>query len=292
MLRKKSILLVVMVALLAIVNANAESTMTFVAGGDVCTPMTVTVGGNSYTVYSSLTIGSVSGTVRAVDCRGHKLTYSYLHRGNSYDFADTYTFQMAYDPDYDSSSSSDSYGSSSNYGSSDNMDNLGRSVGNGVGNLLFGLGGGAEGEAYPSLQALIGFSRCYGQNLRLRYTGSGCNVYGSIGKDWVCDSEFGDRILWNAGIGSYFAFGPGSDPSMDIAAGLSCGQLAQYEKISLMIDVDYTFWIGRWRRVGLFAGGSFGWGDFGQVFNSDETGNMGKFAWSLEAGFVLRLANF
>ncbi|UKI43034.1 MAG: hypothetical protein L6U16_07775 [Porphyromonadaceae bacterium] len=123
-----------------------------------------------------------------------------------------------------------------------------------------------EGEAYPSLQALIGFSRCYGQNLRLRYTGSGCNVYGSIGKDWVCDSEFGDRILWNVGIGSYFAFGPGSDPSMDIAAGLSCGQLAQYEKISLMIDVDYTFWIGRWRRVGLFAGGSFGWGDFGQVF--------------------------
>lgn len=45
MLRKKCILLVVMVALLAVVNANAESTMTFVAGGDVCTPMTVTVGG-------------------------------------------------------------------------------------------------------------------------------------------------------------------------------------------------------------------------------------------------------
>ena len=51
--------------------------MTFVAGDDVCTPITVTVSGKSYRVSSSLTISQVNGYVKAVDCNGRKLKYDF-----------------------------------------------------------------------------------------------------------------------------------------------------------------------------------------------------------------------
>ena len=48
-------------------HAFAENTMTFVAGNDVCTPITVNVGGNSYTVFDYTTITETSGTVMATE---------------------------------------------------------------------------------------------------------------------------------------------------------------------------------------------------------------------------------
>lgn len=142
------------------------------------------------------------------------------------------------------------------------------------------------------MSALAGVSYAYGENLKIRYEGSGCNVYGGIGKDWLFDSDYKDKILWNVGIGSYFAFGGGYDPNMDVSAGFSIGQLAQWEKLSLMIDLDYTCWIGRRRQAGVFVGGGLGWGSFFEVFNTDDLDAKGGFAWNLEAGIVIRIASF
>ena len=283
--------LLVFAALLAVLGVSAQDyTMTFIAGSDVCTPMTVSVGGRSYTVHSSITIERVSGSVRATDCNGRKLKYDFSSRGNRGSSShDTYTFHNAYDPDYDSpSSSSGSY----NSGYNSNAYNSGAQAGQALGHAIFSLGGGTDGEAYPSLQTALGISYAYGEFVRLRYTGYGFHAYGSVGKDFLFDSEYKNKILWNVGLGSYFAFGGNGDPNMDISLGLSFGQNAQWEKVSMMIDVDYTYWIGRWRRVGIFGGGSLGWGSFVDVFNTDDYSSTGGFAWNLEAGFVIRLANF
>lgn len=275
-------------------NAFAESTMTFVAGSDVCTPMTVEVGGSSYTVYSSLTITMTNGTVRATDCRGRKLKYDFGSRGvRGGDQHYTYTFHNTYDVsrDSDDSRNSGGYDYSGGYDNYDSYDSAAQ-AGRAIGTALFSLGGGADGDAYPSLQFVPGISRAYGENIRLRYTGYGFHAYASIGKDFLFDSEFKDKILWNVGIGSYFAFGGNGNPNMDVSLGLSVGQQAQWEKLSMMIDIDYTYWVGSWRRVGVFAGAGLGWGSFTEVFDTNDYDSTGGFAWNIEAGIIIRLANF
>ena len=272
-------------------SVHAQNTMTFVAGDDVCTPITVTVSGKSYRVSSSLTISQVNGYVKAVDCNGRKLKYDFSKRGSVGNSADTYTFHNTYDVNRDSgySSSNDNH-NNNNYNSNSNSSAY--HTGAALGGAIFGLGGGAEGDAYPSWQFAPGISRAYGENIKIRYSGNGFQAYACIGKDWLFDNEFKDKILWNVGIGSYFAFGGGRNPNMDFSLGLSVGQQAQWEKLSLMIDSDYTCWIGRWRRVGVFAGGGIGWGSFTEEFNTKDYESHGGFTWNVDGGIVIRLSNF
>lgn len=279
-----------MVTLFTANAINAQDyTMTFAAGNDVCTPITVRVGGKSYTVYTSVTIKRISGSVTATDCNGRKLRYDYSTRGNSGSSShDTYTFHNAYDANYDSSRSNSNNGG---YPNNNAAYNSGYRAGQAVASAIFGLGGGADGEAYPGLSIMPGLSYARGENLKLAYKGSGFHMYGNIGKDFLFDTDYSDKLLWNVGLGSYFAFGD-DDPAMDISLGLSIGQLSTWEKLSLMIDMDYTYWLGRWRRVGMFAGGSLGWGSFAEVFSTDDYSSYGGFAWNLEIGLAIRIANF
>lgn len=286
---------VALVMSLAALSAHAEwyNEITFVVGANATTPITVRYNGKSYTVYNSVTINTTGNTYSpsATDSDGRSLKYevsSETHsRGSDTYHYYTYTFYAR--DSYGSYSSGSGGGYSSGSGGSYNS---GANAGRALGSALFSLGGGADGDAYPSLQLAPGISRAYGGNIRLRYTGYGFHAYASIGKDFLFDSEFKDKILWNVGIGSYFAFGGNGNPNMDISLGLSIGQQAQWEKLSLMIDADYTYWIGRWRRVGIFGGVGLGWGSFTEVFNTDDYDSHGGFAWNLEAGIVLRLANF
>lgn len=281
----KHLISLLLLLLASAATASAEGTMTFVVGSGVASPITVSVGGRTYTVSSSITVPQVNGTIRATDANGRKLTYKLRHSGStSQGSRDTYTFINTWNPGDGGSSSSGDYNNS--------YDNNSGGGGGGYRNIIFDLGGGDDGEAYPALKLMAGVSRTYGEFVRLRYTGYGFNGYAGIGKDWIFDGEYKNRILWHVGIGSYFAFGGNGDPNMDVSLGLSAGGLAQYDKVSLMIDADYTYWIGRWRRVGVFAGASLGWGSFSEVFNTSNYESMGKFAWNLEAGLTLRLANF
>lgn len=286
-------LFVALVAYLMPLTAHAEwyNKITFVVGSDESAPITVRYNGQTYKVYNTTTINTTGNTYTpsATDANGNSLKYEVSSRSESRGSDKYHTYIYTFYPR--SSYSSGNSGGGYNRGNNDAY-NSGANAGRAVGGLIFGLGGGADGDAYPSLQFAPGFSYARGENLRIRYTGHGFHAYGSIGKDWVFDSEFKNKILWNVGIGSYFAFGGNGNPNMDISLGLSVGQLAQWEKLSLMIDVDYTYWIGRWRRVGIFAGGGLGWGSFTEVFNTDDYSSSGGFAWNLEAGIVIRLANF
>lgn len=61
-LKKQPLLFVVMLCATSVVS-YAEDTMTFVASSEVCTPITVNVGSHQYTVYGTLTISQVNGSV-------------------------------------------------------------------------------------------------------------------------------------------------------------------------------------------------------------------------------------
>jgi len=269
-----------------------QDKLIFVVGDDVCAPITVRCQGTSYRVYGYLEVERTSSSVivSATDCNGNSLKYDYgsnsgTQNGRRYSIS-TYTFHTSYGSD------NSYYGNSNSGGYNSGSYESAEKAGAAIGKALFSLGGGESGDAYPSLQLTFGGSRAYGEFARLKYTGYGFHAYGSIGKDWMLDSEFKDKILWNVGIGSFFAFGGNGNPNMDVSVGLSVGQNAQFEKLSLMVDADYTYWIGRWRRVGLFAGGGLGWGSFTEMFNTDDYDSTGGFAWNLEIGLVFRLANF
>lgn len=275
-------------------SAYAEwyNQITFVAGSNCNTPITVRYNGKSYTVYNTVTINTTGNTYSpsATDSSGNSLRYE-ISSSTSSKGSDTYhyyTYTFYVRSSYGSSSSDNS---GYNSGRNDSY-NMGANAGRALGAALFSLGGGEDGDAYPSLQFAPGISRAYGENIKLKYTGYGFHMYASIGKDFLSDSECKDKILWNIGIGSYFAFGGNGNPNMDVSVGLSVGQLAHWEKLSLMVDADYTYWIGRWRRVGIFGGAGLGWGSFGEMFNTDDYSSTGGFAWNLEAGIVIRLANF
>lgn len=276
------------------ISGFAQDKLIFIVGNNVCTPVTVKCAGRSYTVYNTLEVDrpSSSITVTAYDCEGNKLKYDYgsdsgTKNGRRYSIS-KYTFRPTYN--YNSSSSSRSGGYNSGRSNGYDSGSSAYRAGQALGGLLFS-GTGGEGKAYPSLQMRLGESRGFGTFTTLRYTNRGFQIFGSIGKDFLFNSKYKDKITWNAGLGSFFAFGGGGDPTMDIGLGLSVGQMCQYEKLSLTIDVDYTYWIGRWRRIGLFAGGSIGWGDINYLGNNDPSRNT-CFAWSLSGGVVIRLANF
>lgn len=108
-LKKQPLLFVVMLCATSVVS-YAEDTMTFVASSEVCTPITVNVGSHQYTVYGTLTISQVNGSVSATDCSGRKLKYEYSHSSStSYGNHDTYTFRNTYDVSRDSYSDGGGY---------------------------------------------------------------------------------------------------------------------------------------------------------------------------------------
>lgn len=281
------------------ISAFAQQyTATFVVGEDICAPITVRYCGKTYTVYSSLTVEQASGYCSATDCQGRKLKYEFSTKGGTsggqrFDY-DTYTF-YALEPDFSSGSSSSSGNYSSgggrnSYNNNDAWAETGRRAGEALAGLMFGTGGGAQGQAYPGFHVQTGLSKGYGEFMRLRIALSGFNLYGGIGKDWLFDGVNKDKFLWHVGMGGYYAFGGDyDDPSMDCSFGLTFAENAAYDDYSLMIDLDYTYWLGRWRRVGIFAGGGIGWGHIKHLGEEDY---HTRFAWNLEAGIAFRIAHF
>lgn len=288
-------LFVVMTMILIPMGAYAEwyNEIKFVVGSGASTPVSVRYGGKTYTVYSSTTITTTGNTYSpsATDANGNSMKYE-VRSSTQSSGSDTYHYYIYTFYPRSSSSSGSNGGYYGGGYSNNNGSNSGAIAGQAIGSAIF-FGGGGVGDAYPSLQLMAGVSRAYGENLRLRWASySGFQIYASIGKDFFFDSKYSDKIRWNAGMGSYFGFGGNGNHNMDLGLGLSVGQQAQWKKLCFMIDVDYTIWLGRWRRVGLFAGGGLGWGNFTNVFDSENVESSTGFAWNIEAGIVLRIANF
>ncbi len=104
--------LLAIVAVFAIsMQVDGKSTLRFVVGNNVCTPITVKCQGRTYTVYSSLDVESTqsSTSVTAYDCNGIKLKYDFSSsgsRGGNHIYTYTFKNDMYYQNQSNSNSSS------------------------------------------------------------------------------------------------------------------------------------------------------------------------------------------
>ncbi|MDE6403022.1 MAG: hypothetical protein K2K86_04350 [Muribaculaceae bacterium] len=158
-----------------------------------------------------------------------------------------------------------------------------------MGGILVDRGIQEDGDAYPGLHLQTGLSKGFGEFARLRVAAGGFQIYSGIGKDWLFDGVNKGKLLWHAGLGGYYSFGDYSNPNQDVAFGITVAQNAAWENLSLTFDIDYTYWFGRWRMVGAFAGEGIGWGD---IKDFGKKGHHTKTAWNLEVGLIFRLAHF
>ncbi len=285
----------IIICMLCIFSVSAQDKLVFIVGDNTCAPITVRCQGTSYRVNSYLEVDRTSSsiTVSATDCSGNKLKYEFssnsgTKNGRKYSIS-TYTFYLP--KTYGSGNSSyneenSGYNNSNqNWGTDPRWGNVGRELGH--------LGGMHEndvkGEAYPGLHLYTGISKAYGEFARLRLAYGAFNAYAGIGKDWLFDGVNKDKLLWHAGIGGLYTFG-GIDPWGDILGNVTVAQTAAWENVSLMIDCDFTYWFGKWKRVGCFAGAGFGFADIKDFGKKDGGGT--KFAWNVEFGLALRIAHF
>lgn len=289
-------LLVVLLTTLSL-NASAEwyNTFTFLVGDGVCTPITVRYSGRTYKVYSSQTItfkGSTS-TPSATDCNGNSLKYEASYetktRGSDTYHYNTYTFYNKQTYGSSRNQNNNSYNSNSEgYNSGYDYGATGAAIGHALADTNIKRAFD-EGGAYPGLHANIGMSNGYGEYVRLRVAARGFQVYAGVGKDWFFNGENKKKLLWHAGLGGYYSLGPDRSRWGDVAFGLTVAENAMVKNLSLTFDFDFTYWIGRWKRVGVFAGGGLGWGD---IKDLGKRGHHSKFAWNLECGVSFRLCTF
>lgn len=268
-------------------QAERYNVFTFVVGPDVCTPITVCYAGKNYKIYDTYTItitGSTS-TPSATDCNGSPLRYEARYENTSKG-RDTYhsnTYAFYNKVNYGNNGSVSQSGKTSyadprdNWGNDPRWGDIGRELGR------KGARHASQecGHAYPGLHLFTGISKAYGEYARLRAAFNGVNVYAGIGKDWLFDGINKDKLLWHAGLGGYYSFG-GEDPWGDILGSVTVAKTAAWENVSLMLDCDFTYWFGRWRRVGCYCGAGAGFADIKDF--GKQNGHGTKFAWNLEFG--------
>lgn len=286
-------LFAVLATIIACVGIRAEDVRTYLrVGGEVCAPILVKCSnGSTYKVYDEVVIEGLVTPRSATDCQGRDIVIplsSYSSKSGEYHYR-YYEFKTLY-----GSSSSNTYNNNGSYNRSNSSSyNAGQAIGQGLGSAIFGLGGGNEGKAYPALRGELGLSRTYGEFVRFRYSGHGFNFFAGIGKNFMLKDKPKDKILWHTGIGSYFAFGQDYDnPLMDIGLAWGFSNSCQNEGVDMTIDIDYTCWIGKSRRVGIFGGAAIGWANFVEAFDLDKGNAMGSFGWNMKAGLTIRLARF
>lgn len=296
-MKRITYLFVTLIVCLLPLTAHAEwyNNITFVVGSNASTPITVRYNGQTYKVYDSTTINTTGNTYTpsATDANGNSMKYEVSSSSESRGSNKYHTYVYTFYPrsNYSSGNSGGGYNSGNSGNNSSNnwgTDPRWGEIGGGLSHEASRHAQHVDGKAYPGLHLFTGISKAYGEFARLRVTYSAMSIYAGIGKDWLFNGINKDKLLWHAGIGGLYHFG-GKDPWGDIGGAVTVAQTAAWENVSLMIDCDFIYWFGRWKRVGCFAGAGAGFAD---VKDFGKEKNSGGFAWNLEFGLVLKIANF
>lgn len=278
------------ITLCASLSASAYEEGTYlIAGGNLCTPLTIKCdNGDTYKVYDQVYIPKLVSIRSAVDCNGNNIVIpggDYKTRSGEYHYR-YYTFKTLYRSSNSSSSNSGGYHNGS---SSSGWSDTGRRAGEALADGMISHAMYESGKAYPGLHALMGVSKGFGENIRLKIVAGGFSVWAGVGKDWFFNGDNKDKFLWHVGMGGYISTGDREDPNGDVTIGLNFAENAAWEDYSLTFDLSYTYWIGRWKRFGVFGGAGIGWGHIKHI---GEDNYHSKTAWNLEAGIAIRLAHF
>ena len=131
----------------------------------------------------------------------------------------------------------------------------------------------------PYLGLDLGASVFYGEFARLIFaTGnvSGFYLYGGVGRDILFDRVNSDRLLWHAGAGMRYSF-----DRDHVSMGVVYGENPLCYNQGVLLEFVWHRYFGNSRRIGMFAGGGVGLGDFGA--------NEPAFVWDAQIGISVKL---
>lgn len=283
MMKKCRFFIIVLLNILCAVSVNAQDQRQYIncfyVKGDVRLPVTVKHRGGQFTIYNNgeKYYGFID-FVEAYDGRGRKIVMPRLSNpGYSTDTSKPivyeYVFEYLYSDDIGYNNRDDSDNRSHNYGS-----NLAKAA---QWRSQIPL------EGYPNVQLQLGASRLYGEFARLKWCAGGEGgfaLYGGVGKDWLFDGEFKDKILWHGAMGYYGAF----NENADFTIGVSYAQTAQFEDPILGLDGTFSFYFGSSTRFGFFVGGGAGMtSPFGYITGDDP--DDVRFTWDANIGIAVKL---
>ena len=144
---------------------------------------------------------------------------------------------------------------------------------------LMGPDRGLCRKGVPYLGLDLGASVFYGEFARLIFaTGnvSGFYLYGGVGRDILFDRVNSDRLLWHAGAGMRYSF-----DRDHVSMGVVYGENPLCYNQGVLLEFVWHRYFGNFRRIGMFAGGGVGLGDFGA--------NEPAFVWDAQIGISVKL---
>lgn len=144
---------------------------------------------------------------------------------------------------------------------------------------LMGPDRGLCRKGVPYLGLDLGASVFYGEFARLIFaTGnvSGFYLYGGVGRDILFDRVNSDRLLWHAGAGMRYSF-----DRDHVSMGVVYGENPLCYNQGVLLEFVWHRYFGNSRRIGMFAGGGVGLGDFGA--------NEPAFVWDAQIGISVKL---
>ena len=144
---------------------------------------------------------------------------------------------------------------------------------------LMGPDRGLCRKGVPYLGLDLGASVFYGEFARLIFaTGnvSGFYLYGGVGRDILFDRVNSDRLLWHAGAGMRYSF-----DRDHVSMGVVYGENPLCYNQGVLLEFVWHRYFGNSRRIGMFAGGGVGLGDFGA--------NEPAFVWDAQIGISIKL---
>lgn len=241
---------IVAILLMCIATCQAAAQTTFTISSKVALPVHVKVnGGGSLSISQrEYTTSQSIPNATITDAYGNRCMVRQSHhyrsgQGTHYYYQITGT--------YSSSSSSSSSYDSGGQSYSDNSDRYG--ISSAAQNLAHSayLGSSIPCEGHPYFSLGAGISRSVGEFVRAKFvTGgvAGFVISGSVGKDWIFDTDYNDKLSWNAGLGVRFG-----DPNNDISWNILVGRTPWHPKVGIITNLEYEHFFGDAKRFGVFG---------------------------------------
>lgn len=137
-----------------------------------------------------------------------------------------------------------------------------------------------ERDGIPFLGIYAGASLTKGENVALRANfpgATGFTMSGGIGKDFLFNRPYKDKMTWFAGLGYYFSESSSWVVNLDVMAVKS----AQISDVGILLQVDYEYFIPPYRRFGVTADFGIGFGELDR--------DKPKTLWEFGIGIAFKL---
>lgn len=147
---------------------------------------------------------------------------------------------------------------------------------------------GRDVEGVPYIGVFGGMSHAYGEFGRLRFCFpgmSGFDLFGGVGKEYLFNSDWKDRMTWHVGLGYYFTdaviTGNYYDSLNILSIDLVVGRTPLCEDVAIMAQFEWDHFFGEAKRFGVFGAVGFGFGEL----DRDEP----KILWDVSLGVAVKL---